>query len=107
MPPKKQLSEKQIALLRDWVKTDLKWDAQAFDEDPFYGHSVVLAPLPAQYQPVLAVAVSPDGKHVAFGRGGLLSIHEVGSTNYPAVTQIEACRDAIQSLAWTPDSQTL
>jgi WD40 repeat protein/mono/diheme cytochrome c family protein len=107
MPPKKQLSEKQIALLRDWVKAGLQWDAKAFEEDPFYGHPVVLEPLPSEYQPVLAMALSPDGTKLAFGQGGLLDVHEVGKTNYPPLIQMEANRDAIQSVAWTADGQSV
>ncbi|HUR44962.1 MAG TPA: DUF1549 domain-containing protein [Candidatus Saccharimonadales bacterium] len=107
MPPKKQLSDAQVSLLRNWVKAGAEWDTRAFEEDPFLGHSVVLAALPTQYRPILALALSADGKKLAFARGGVVNIHEVGKTNYPLIASIEAFQDAPQSLVWSPDGQTL
>src|SRR5437879_8859385 len=70
MPPKKQLTDAQIKAIRDWIKGGLVWDEKALAEDGAAVAPVVLAALPASYQPVMALALSPDGKWLAVGRGG-------------------------------------
>jgi WD40 repeat protein len=108
MPPKKQLSEEQIALLRAWIDDGLKWDAAALAEVP----AITIQPsqlrsLPASYQPVLAVRLSADGKRLAAGRGNQICIYDAGLTNHPILTRLEGHRDVIQSLAWSPDGKWL
>ena len=60
MPPMKQLSEKDIATLRRWIGTGAKWDAKTLGENPFDTKPVQLITMPGSYQPVLALALSPD-----------------------------------------------
>ena len=64
---------------------------------------VKLAALPGSYQPVMALALSADGKRLAVGRGGSIVVHDASQTNFPVVAQFEAHRDAVQALAWSPD----
>ncbi len=103
MPPKKQLAPAQVRAIRDWVKSGLAWDAAALDDDPSRLAPVALAPLPDSYRPVMALALSPDGKRLAVGRAGSLLVHDLSRTNFPAIARIEAHIDAVQSLAWSAD----
>jgi mono/diheme cytochrome c family protein len=106
MPPKKQLTDAQIRTLREWIKGGLVWNAAALAaEDAIV--PIELAALPASYQPVLAIALSPDGKKLAVGRGGLVVVHDVSQTNFPVLAQLEAHRDAVQGLAWSKDGRWL
>ena len=107
MPPKRQLTDPQIAVLRTWVKRGAPWNADALAGDDAPLHSVVLAPLSAGYQPVNALAVSAAGTRLAVGRGGHLTLHEVGTTNFPVLSDFAAHVDAIQALAWSPDGTQL
>ena len=106
MPPKKQLAEAQIKILRDWIKGGLAWNQAALEEEEAIV-PVRLASLPASYRPVLALALSSDGGKLAVGRGGSIVIHDTSQTNYPAVTEFEAHRDAVQALAWSRDGRWL
>src|SRR5436190_5271487 len=55
----------------------------------------------------MALAVSPDGKRLAVGRGGSVVVHDASQTNFPVLAQIEAHRAAVQALAWSPDAHWL
>ncbi len=106
MPPKKQLTDEQIKIVRDWIKGGLAWDDTALvEEDPIV--PLDLQVLPATYQPVLALALSPEGGKLAVGRGRAVVIHDVCATNLPVLAQFEAHRDAVQSLAWSSDGRWL
>src|ERR1051326_4494313 len=107
MPPKKQLTEAQVKVMRDWIKGGVAWDARALADNDADAPPVTLAALPASYQPVLALAVSPDGHRLAFGRGGSVLVHDAWQTNFPVLAQWEAHRDAVQALAWSPDGRWL
>jgi WD40 repeat protein len=107
MPPKKQLEPAQIKSVRDWIKGGLVWDASALSDDATPLKPVALAPLPPSYQPVLTLALSPDGKRLAIGRGGRLVLHDLAQTNFPIIAQVEAHRDAVQSLSWSHDGRRL
>jgi len=107
MPPKKQLTDAQIKTMRDWIKAGLGWDAKVLADDEVNVAPVKLAPLPASYQPVMALALSPDGKRLAVGRGGSIVVHDAAQTNFPVVAQFEAHRDAVQAIAWSSDARWL
>jgi len=107
MPPKKQLSEKDIATLRRWIDAGAKWDAKALAESPSDTKPIQLASIPGSYQPVLALALSPDEKWLAVARANHIYIHNLGQTNYPVADQLEGHRDAIQSLSWSGDGKWL
>lgn len=100
MPPKKQLPPEQIATLAAWVKAGAAWDADALISKP---RTVALAPLPANYQPVLTVRLSPDAKKLAVGCGNELVVYTVGEKTLTLVARASAHPDPIQSLAWSAD----
>jgi len=107
MPPKKQLSEKDMATLRQWISDGAKWDAKALVEPLVPGKPVQLGAMPASYQPVLALALSPDEKRLAVGRANQIYLHDLTQTNRPIVAQLDAQGDAVQSLAWSADGRWL
>lgn len=107
MPPKKQLPEAQVQLLRDWIQGGLAWDARVLDEADTEPTPVVLEALPASYRPVMALAVSADGARLAVGRGSEIVIHDLTQTNYPVLARRPEHRDAVRALAWSRDGQRL
>ena len=107
MPPKKQLSAPQIDTLKRWVKDGAKWDATALVNEPSAPRTVALAPLPASYRPVLALAISPDSTRLAVGCGNEVVLYDVAGTNPAVVARASAHPDAVQSLAWSPDGKHL
>lgn len=107
MPPKKQLAEPEIELLRQWIQDGMRWDEVALAEDDAVVAKVELSRLPASYQPVLALALAPDAKRLAVARGGSIVLHDAEAEKYPVLQAIEAHRDAVQSLAWSADGRWL
>src|SRR4051812_26089118 len=107
MPPKKQLTDKQIAVLRGWIEEGATWDEQALAAFGTETPLEKLGALPEPYHPVLALALSPDGKTLAVARGQLLTRYDVASTNFSAMVGSERHRDAIQSLAWSHDGKLI
>ena len=105
MPPKKQLAEKDIATLRKWIAGGVKWDENALAENLADGKLLRLGAMPASYQPVLALALSPDEKRLAVGRANHVDIHDLSQTNRPVNARLEGHRDAVQSLAWSRDGR--
>ena len=106
MPPKKQLTDAQIKMIREWIKGGLAWNEAALAEEEAVV-PVELAALPSSYQPVLALALSPDGEKLAVGRGGSVVIHDASQTNFPVLAQWQAHPDAVQALAWSSDGRWL
>lgn len=106
MPPKKQLSTNQIELMRRWIAAGAPWDETALAKASA-SREVSLGSLPASYQPVLALALSSDGQRLAIGRGNRILIHDMSATNFPISTEVEAHRDLVRSLAWSPNGQLL
>src|SRR6185436_12513862 len=92
MPPKKQLSTNQIALVRKWIAVGAPWDEVALAKASA-PREVKLGELPASYRPVLALALSPDGTRLAIGRGNQVIIHDVAVTNFPVLATFEPGRD--------------
>jgi hypothetical protein len=106
MPPKKQLTPRQIGILRDWVQAGTPWDEAALRQNPTHAE-IKWRPLPASYQPVLALALSPDGSRLAVGRGSRVLLYDLSVTNFPVVSETNAHRDVVRSLAWSPDGRRL
>jgi len=107
MPPKKQLSPAQIAILNAWIKAGAKWNAAALVNPPSALRAVALAPLPASYHPILALALSPDSTRLAVGCGNEVVIYNVTGANPALVARASAHPDSVQSMAWSPDGKTL
>ncbi len=107
MPPKKQLPDKVIATLRGWVDAGAPWDAGVLKLLTRETKSDELKALPASYTPVLAVALSADGKSLASARANQLLIHTLGTTNRTLTATLTGARDAIQSVAWSADGRWL
>src|SRR5690349_7547420 len=106
MPPKKQLTPRQVGILRDWVLAGTPWDEAALRRDAAHAE-IKWRPLPTTYQPVLALALSPDGSRLAVGRGSRLVLYDLSATNFPVLVETNAHRDVVRSLAWSPDGRRL
>jgi len=106
MPPKKQLSEAEIEAVADWLKAGAPWDEKAFAALP-RTRELKWRPLPAIYRPVEAVAVAPDGKRLAVGKGNELRLYAVNGQSLTNKWSVPAGRDVLQSLAWHPEGERL
>lgn len=108
MPPKGQLSPSEIATLRAWIDAGAKWDdtllakSQTASTQP-----IVLTPLPPNYHPALAIALSPDEKRLAVGRGDQILIYDLSSPDRNLVAQLPTPHDVVQSLAWSASGKFL
>ncbi len=107
MPPKKQLTAAQITLLTEWLRGGAPWDAAVLAGEPSDPRPVSLAPLPASYRPVLAIALSPDGTRLAAGCRNEVAVFDVSPAALTFRARASAHLDAVQSLAWTPDGTSL
>ncbi len=107
MPPKKQLSAAQIAVMKRWVTDGAAWDAEALAGPGSEPRTVALAALPSSYSPVLALAVSPDGTRLGVGCGNQIVIYNVAEPVATFVARASAHPDPVQSLAWSPDGKRL
>lgn len=107
MPPKKQLANDEIEVLREWVTQGAEWDDRIFRDT--MGIAAVdpsrLGALPDSYHPVLALALSGDDTRLAVGRGSRINVYEAGATNHVLLRKLEGHRDAVQSLAWSADGK--
>jgi|GEM_PF-284442 len=115
MPPKGQLDPREIAALEKWINEGAKWDADHWVKLNLPAKTeVARGPLPDRYQPILAIALSPDRTVLAVGRGSEIDWYritpgEAGKTE----TKVEHTAtspgqdDALQSLAFSPDGKRL
>ncbi len=109
MPPKKQLADDEVAVLRAWVQSGAVWDADAFTRA---ASAPVIDPdslrsLPESYHPVLALALSPDDQRLAVGRGVGVLVYDCSATNHVLVHRLDGQGDAVQSVVWSPDGKWL
>jgi WD40 repeat protein len=102
MPPKGQLTPDEIAALRAWIDAGAQWDEKVLlAAKPATTHPVTLRALPASYHPVLAMALSPDQKRLAAGRGDRVLVFDISSEGRPVIMQLEMPPgDVVQSLTW-------
>ena len=109
MPPKGQLTPAEIDTLKAWVTAGAEWDEATLTAPKVAAATrpIELRPLPADYRPVLSLAISPDQKRLAAGRGDRVLIYDITKKERPVVAQFAAPNDLVQSLAWSPDGQTL
>ncbi len=115
MPPKDQFKPEQIAALRQWITDGAPFDEQLWASIPETAPRTdfKMGTLPASYRPVLAVALSPDGKRAAAGHGSRVALFDLITEKdakfpTPQLSQILAGHsDVVQSLAWSADGKTL
>lgn len=126
MPPEgnavgaKRLTSEQIDLLRRWIADGAVAPAEGT------GQSLQWQPVPQGLQPVYALAASPDGNHLAFGRGGVVTVTRQiqgpdekaamqtlidpaieQSFSFDSAANYATHLDVVQSLAFSPDSRRL
>ncbi len=106
MPPKKQLSTNQIALLEKWVSAGAPWDAETLAKASA-PRVVKLGPVPESYQAVLTLALSPDARQLAVARQEQIVIYNLGSTNFEIAASVPAHREMVRALAWNPEGNLL
>jgi len=106
MPPKKQVSADDMALVRRWISKGAKWDEKALARSGS-PRAVSLAPAPENYQPTLALALSPSASRLAVGRGSMLAIYDVSGTNLTLMREFPAHIDTVQAIAWHPNGTQL
>lgn len=101
----KNLTSEQLSLLKLWI-----------DQGATGVVAVAVAPLqwkslPAAFNPINAVALSPDGQFAACGRGGQIHVYRLPTGDLAAQladAQLGAAhRDVVQSLAFSPDGTVL
>ena len=67
----------------------------------------MLGTLPENYHPTFALALAPDDKQLAIGRGNRIALHSTASTNFALLKDFKAHRDVVRSLAWSRDGRFL
>lgn len=107
MPPKKQLSDEQIAALGQWIDAGAEWLPSELVIEANLIAPDTLGQLPDDYQPVFALALSPDDKQLAAGHGNLVTVHNLTEKDKPATAKLTGHLDAIQSMAWSADGKHL
>lgn len=107
MPPKKQLGAAPVGVLTEWLRAGAPWDESVVRAGEPVPRPVALAALPSGYRPVLALALSPDGRLLAAGCGPEVVLFDVGPESLTLRARARAHFDPVQSIAWTPDGQRL
>ncbi len=105
MPPKGQLSGDEIETLKKWIDGGAVWPTGAVIGPTT--RPVVLRAMPASYRPVLAMALSADGKRLAVGRADRILILDVAAKEKPIVAERQTPNELIYSLAWSHDGKLL
>ncbi len=104
MPPKKQLPAADVAALEAWINEGARWEAKAFDELPPV-KPVALSAMPASYQPVLAMALSPDEHLLAVARANTLCVYDLTKPGHPLDQHLSGHTETVQSVAWSADGK--
>jgi ABC-type uncharacterized transport system permease subunit len=104
MPPKKDLAAAEIAALKTWIDGGAQWDATIFDEAP-KPKPVKLTAMPASYQPVLALVLSPDEKRLAIARANSVVLVDLSKPERPVLGKLEGHTEPVTSLAWSRDGK--
>ncbi len=107
MPPKKQMAEKHINLLKAWVDAGAAWDEAALKKFGELTPSDKLGSLPVNHAPATTLALSVNGQYLAAGVGNQVVVRDVSAKDSPVVASLKAPQDVIQSLAWSHDGTRL
>lgn len=106
MPPKKQLSEKEINSLKVWIENGAEWDAALLESIP-EKQEVTLQKLPPSRQASHVVKMAPDGETYAVGFGKEVEVHKLGETSQKLIRTLSGHNSSIHSLAWSQDGKLL
>ena len=119
MPPRrnkvsaKKLTPHQLGLVKSWIDEGAKGEVAQVTRE------LKWRPIPFALAPIYATAISPDGQYAAAGRGNQIFVYHLptrrlaarladpGLAKGNAATAALAHRDVVQSLAFSPDGQTL
>jgi len=112
MPPKDNksgavdLSPKQLALLREWIEQGAKASVKRTE-------NITIHALPPGARPIYSVAITPDGRYAACGRGGQLFLYDLGSRQLlaqlkdPKLKLDAAHEEQVHALHFSPDGNRL
>ena len=117
MPPEdnaadaRPLTSEELGLISLWIRQGAEAGVSKSSDSPDW------QPIPPSFRPIYAIDVSPDGRYVATGRGNGVEIHElpdfaeVSRLVDPALADTvgddAADIDLVQSIAFSPDGQTI
>lgn len=107
MPPKKQLPEKQVNLLKAWVNAGAPWDDAALARFGEITPAEKLGALPAGTTTAIALALNPASTSLAVGSGNVVHIRDATKADLPITATLEGHADVVQSIAWSPDGTLL
>ncbi|MBT6237056.1 MAG: hypothetical protein HOI50_01760 [Verrucomicrobia bacterium] len=104
MPPKAQLSASQTDTLRQWIAMGSPWDMETLNKIPeVKPEKWKLQPLPSEYVPVLAIAISEPNEAIISSQGRDLIVTRLENKK-PRQTRLPTQhKDVIRSLTITPD----
>lgn len=111
MPPKGQLEPREIAAIEKWIDSGAGWDAEKWAKLNLPEKTeLTRGTMPQRYQPVLAMALSPDSRTLVVGRGNQIEWFRVlaGEGDKPPLS-LESTHiskghtDSVQSLAFSHD----
>ncbi|MFN9368896.1 MAG: c-type cytochrome domain-containing protein [Planctomycetia bacterium] len=108
----KRLTQRELEIVRAWIDAGAKDSAAG-------PRQIAWQPLPPHIKPVYAAAVSPDGRFAAAGIGNRIVVYDVAAKKPvarlvdpdlpapPGTARSAAHRDAVRSLAFSPDGTLL
>ena len=106
MPPKQQLSDDEINILSQWILDGPTWITSELDIENRIVASSELGDLPNDYRPVFALTLSPDDQQLAAAYGNRVVVNNL-STKTLLRKKLNGHKDAVQSIAWSPDGKLL
>ena len=106
MPPKKQLTEKEIAAVKKWLRAGAKWDPEVLAELPARKVKTWRT-LPPGSKAVRVLAASPDGSRLATARGKAVETYVLSEKDANRTDVWSGDRDEVRSLAWSGDGKWL
>ena len=106
MPPKKQLSEKEIEAVERWLRDGAKWDEGVLAELPVRKINT-WKKLPDGFSPVGALATSPTGDKFAVARGKTIELFDLTEKDANRTATWREHDDEVRSLAWNPSGDKI